>query len=156
MSTTRPPGPAAFSESHYRALFESIDLGLCVIELIFDADGRAVDYVFLEVNPAFTDHTGLKNVVGRRIRELVPAIEERWFRIFGDVARTGVPIRFEQEAAALGRWYSVYAFRVDDPSQRHVAVLFRDISEQKRTEEALRRSEAAQARARAHRRSGEP
>jgi PAS domain-containing protein len=68
------------SEARYRTLFESIDEGFCVIEVLFEDDEgpgslRPVDYRFLEANPAFVAQTGLVNAVGRRIREFVPAHE---------------------------------------------------------------------------------
>src|SRR5215204_6249367 len=118
----------------YRELFEVLDQAFCTIEVLFDANGRAVDYRFIDVNPAFEDQTGLAGAVGRRMRELAPSHEEHWFRIYGDVALTGVPVRFEQEAAALGRWFDVFAFRVGEPQQRRVAILFRDISARRRAE----------------------
>ena len=116
------------SEARYRALFESLDEGFCVIEVLFDEEGRAVDYRFLEANPAFAQQTGLEDAVGRRVRELVPAHEAHWFETYGRVARTGEPVRFEAPAAALGRWYDVYAFRVGRAEERKVAVLFTDES----------------------------
>lgn len=129
------------SEDRYRTLFESIDEGFCVIEMLFDETGRPVDYRFLETNPAFDHHTGLRGTVGKSMRELAPAHEEYWFQIYGEVARTGEPIRFQRFAEALKRWYDVYAFRVGDPRERKVAVLFNDITERKRTEEALHRQQ---------------
>ena len=77
------------SEEKYRALFDSIDEGFCVIEVLFDDADNAVDFRFLEVNPVFEKQTGISNPVGRRIREIVPALEEHWFQIYGQVARTG-------------------------------------------------------------------
>ena len=125
------------SEQKYRALFESMDEGFCIIEVLFDEHERPVDYRFLETNPAFVRHTGLMAAEGRRMRELVPDHDAHWFEIYGRVARTGVPERFEQSAKALGRDYDVYAFRIGMPEERQVAVLFQDVSEQKRTEVAL-------------------
>jgi PAS domain S-box-containing protein len=130
------------SEEKYRALFDSIDEGFCVIEVLFDDAGNAVDFYFLEVNPAFEKHTGISKPVGRRVSEVVPALEERWFQIYGQVARTGESRRFENPAVALGRFYDVYAFRLGRPERRQVAVLFTDITERKRVEQALRLSEA--------------
>jgi PAS domain S-box-containing protein len=92
------------SEEKYRVLLESIDQGFCVIEIMSDARGRASDYLFLETNPAFERHTGLKNAVGRTMRELAPQHEEHWFRLYGEVASTGQPIHFENGAQALNRW----------------------------------------------------
>jgi PAS domain S-box-containing protein len=126
------------SEERYRTLFESIDEGFCVIEVLFDAGGRACDYRFLEMNPAFAGQTGFGDVLGRRMRELVPDHEQLWFDIYGKVAATGESVRFENRAEAMGRWYDVNAFRVGKPEERRVAILFNDITARKRSEEALR------------------
>jgi len=109
--------PAHAADTKYRALFDSIDEGFCVIEVLFDAQERPVDYRFIEVNPSFERQTGLSDAVGRRMRELAPAHEEHWFRIYGEVALGGQSVRFENRAEALHRWYDVYAFRVGDPAQ---------------------------------------
>jgi PAS domain S-box-containing protein len=131
------------SEERYRTLFQAIDEGFCIIEVLFDESGRPKDYRFVEVNPAFEQHTGLVNAKGRRMREMVPHHDEHWFQTYGRVATTGEPVRFENRAEALKRDYDVFAFRVGAPESRKVAVLFTDVSERKRAEEALRRSEAA-------------
>jgi PAS domain S-box-containing protein len=128
------------SEAHYRSLFDSIDEGFCVIEMIFDKHGQPVDYRFCEANPAFQQQTGLQDAVGKTMRELAPDHEQHWFDIYGKVAKTGEPIRFENEARALGSWYDVYAFRIDHLAGNQVAILFKNIMEQKRAEEALRLS----------------
>jgi len=135
--TTRMDAQTALSESEakYRGLFESIETGYCIIEVIFDEAGRPVDYVFVETNPAFVGQTGLTNATGKRIRELVRDNEEFWFETYGRIAKTGVSEQFEHRADGLERWYSVNAFRLGDPSQNRVAVLFEDIRERKRAEE---------------------
>ncbi len=123
------------SGERYRNLFNSIDEGFCVIEMIFDASGKAVDCRFLEVNPSFEKQSGLQAATGMRARELVPDLEARWFEVYGKVALTGVPIRFSAEAESLdGRWFDVYAFRVGGAESRKVAVLFSDGTERKRGE----------------------
>ncbi|MGE7417463.1 PAS domain S-box protein, partial [Methylobacterium tarhaniae] len=127
------------SEARYRTLFEAIDAGFCIIALRFSEDGRAEDYRFLEVNPAFARHTGLEDAAGRWMRGLAPGHEQHWYDIYGRVALTGESVRFVQPARSLGeRWYEVHAFRVDAPEARHVAILFNDITAQRRLEEALR------------------
>jgi PAS domain S-box-containing protein len=128
------------SETQYRALFDSIDEGFCIVEVLFEEE-RPVDYRFLRVNPAFERHTGLKDASFKRIRELVPGHDQHWFETYGRVAQTGEPDRFEDAAVAPGRFYDVYAFRVGAPEQRQVAVLFNDITKRKRAEESLRVSE---------------
>ncbi|HEV7394848.1 MAG TPA: PAS domain S-box protein [Burkholderiales bacterium] len=129
------------SEEKYRTLFDSMDQGFCTIEVLFDQHDKPIDYRFLEVNPSFQEQTGIKDVPGRRMREIAPEHEDHWFEIYGKIALTGEPARFEKPAAKLDRWYDVYAFRVGEPKERQVAVLFNDITERKRTEEALRASE---------------
>jgi signal transduction histidine kinase/ActR/RegA family two-component response regulator len=127
------------SPDKYKTLFDSIDEGFCVIHVLFDAKGGAHDYVFTETNPAFERQTGLHTAVGRSMKSLAPEHEEHWFRIYGDVARTGRAVRFEEEARALARWYDVYAFRVGDAGQDLVAILFNDISGRKALESAIHR-----------------
>jgi signal transduction histidine kinase/ActR/RegA family two-component response regulator len=129
------------SEEKYRRLFDSIDEGFCIIEVLFDAGEHAVDYRFIECNAAFARKTGLKDAIGRRMRELAPAHEQHWFDVYGHVATTGESKRFELPAEALGHWYEVYAFRIGDPVERRVAVIFDDISKRVRNEAALRDSE---------------
>lgn len=128
------------TEQRYRALFDAIDEGFCVIEVLYEA-GRPADYRFLEVNPAFEAQTGLRHAVGRRVRELAPDLEPEWFEIYGRIAETGQPERFSERSEALGRWYDVYAFRVGAPGQRRVAILFNDVLERKQAEASLRASE---------------
>ncbi|WP_162249874.1 ATP-binding protein [Massilia sp. Root351] len=129
------------SEQRYRSLFESIDEGFCVIEMLYDGNGHPSDYRFCDLNPSFQNQTGLVDAVGKTMRELAPDHESHWFDIYGQVAATGVPVRFENEARALHRWYDVFAFRLEEEDGARVAVLFKDISEQKRMTASLRRSE---------------
>jgi PAS domain S-box-containing protein len=130
------------SESRYRALFDAIDEGFCIIEVLFDDSQKPVDYRFLEANPALERLTGLIDVGGKSMRELAPDHESYWFDLYGRVALTGEPVRCERQAAALdGRWFDVYAFRVDAPGDHHVAVLFSDVTDRRRTELALRQNE---------------
>ncbi|ACL55470.1 PAS domain S-box protein [Methylobacterium nodulans] len=130
------------SEERYRSLFNSIDAGFCVVEMEFDAAGRAADCRFLEVNPAFEAQTGLVGAVGRRLRDLDPDHDQPWFDISGQVALTGRPVRFENAAPALKRWYDVHAYRVDDPARHRVAILFNDITRRRENEMALLEREA--------------
>ena len=128
-------------ELRYRTLFEAIDSGFGVFEVIFDDDDRAIDYRFVEANPAFERQSGLIDAVGRRIREFAPDLEEHWFARYGHVALTGESMHIEGEAAPLGRWFDINAFRVGAPEQRRVAVLFTDITARRNAEIALRASE---------------
>ncbi|WP_279574830.1 PAS domain S-box protein [Methylobacterium sp. J-088] len=130
----------AESEARYQTLFEAVDAGFCIVEMRYDAEGRAVDYRFVEVNPAFERHTGLRGVTGRWVSELVPGLERAWFDAYGEVALTGRPTRFESGAISLGRWFDVHALRIGDPARRRVAILFNDITDRRNLESHLHAS----------------
>ena len=121
-------------QARYRNLFVAIDEGFCILEMIFDAAQKPVDYRFIEVNPAFEKQTGLVAAPGKRIRELTPDIEEFWINLYGNVALTGAPIRVVQEAKSLGRWFEVHASCHGLPSSHRIAVIFNDITERKQAE----------------------
>ena len=132
------------SEERYRTLFASIDEGFCVLEMLFDEGGKATDYRFLEFNPAFEKLTGIpatEALSGKTVRQLIPNLEEHWFEIYGRVALTGEPNRFVNGSEAMNRWFDVYAFRVGQPEERKIALLFNNITERRRTEHALSESQ---------------
>lgn len=122
------------SEARYRSLFNSIDQGFCVLEMLYDEQGRVDDYRFIEVNAAFEAQTGMKDPTGKTIRTLEPNLEARWFEIYGKVARTGASVRFEDHSHTFARWFDVFAFRVGEPELHRVGVLFSDITQRKNTE----------------------
>lgn len=124
-------------EARYRAIFDSLDTGFCIIEMKFDGD-TAVDYFFVDVNDAFESQSGLPSSKGRWMRDMIPAHEQSWFDIYGKVARTRQSVRFEQGANGLGRQFSLYAFPVGKPEKMLVGVLFTDITSKAESEYALR------------------
>jgi PAS domain S-box-containing protein len=126
------------SEARYRTLFTSIDQGFCVIDVLFDGD-EPVDYRFVEINPTFEKHTGLRDAEGNTARQLLPNLEAKWFAIYGAIARTGKPMRFVDGSEVMGRWFDVYAFRIGDAPSDRVAILFSDITERKRAEQERER-----------------
>ena len=116
------------SEARYRALFESLDAGLCVIEMLLDDQNRPLDCRFIEVNPAFMRQTGIDNPSGKLRSELGRGWDEFWMQTYANVAVTGQPIRIEAPTTLNGRWYDVYAFRIGRPDERRIAVLFNDVT----------------------------
>jgi signal transduction histidine kinase/ActR/RegA family two-component response regulator len=127
----------ADSEQRYRTLFNSIDEGFCIIEFIDGPHGPLSDYIHIEANPAYAQHAGIPNVVGQKLREMVPDEADGWAELYGGVLRTGVPIRFERELVATGRHLELAAFRIEPASRRQVAVLFQDITARKRADVAI-------------------
>ncbi|MCW1886661.1 GAF domain-containing protein [Luteolibacter flavescens] len=133
------------SERRYRTLFDSIDEGFCTIEVIFDEHGYPGDYRFLQVNPSFIRLTGITDAVGRTMREISTDHEPHWFEAYGRIARSGKPERFIAEAKLMHRWYDVFAFRIDEPGDNHVAILFSNVTRRIETDEKLRQSAAMDA-----------
>ena len=131
------------SEARYRTLFESLDAGYSLIELLFEPTGESRNYRFLDVNPAFETLTGITGATGQTIRALVPELEGHWFETYSRVARTGEPIRFVEQAGPFqDRWFEVYAFRLGGDGSNKVAVLFTDITSRTQAEQAVQASEA--------------
>lgn len=126
----------AASEDRYRNLFDRMTEGFALHEIVCDQSGQPCDYRFLEVNAGFEKLTGLKwqDVVGRLVSEVLPTLESHWVQIYSQVALTGQPAHFEEYSASLQRHYEVYAYC---PAPRQFAVLFLDISERKKAEQAL-------------------
>ncbi|RZJ90734.1 MAG: PAS domain S-box protein, partial [Brevundimonas sp.] len=130
------------SESRYRALFEAIDEGFCIIEFFDGPHGPLSDYVHVEANAAYTEEAGIANVVGKTLRNIVGAEADAWIARYRPVLMTGQSIRFEQELEATGRWLELAAFRIEPASRKQVAVIFKDLTERRVAENALRESEA--------------
>jgi len=127
------------SEMLYHNLFNSMEEGFCVIQMLFDPLGKPVDYKYIEVNAAFEQQTGFHDAAGKRVREFVPDIEQFWFDFYGKVALTGEPAHVIDEVRVLNRSFEVRAFRAGDPQLRQVAVIFNEIGERMRAEAHIRR-----------------
>lgn len=125
------------SERRYRALFNALEEGFCVIEKVASVQPHS-DYRFLMTNPAFVAHTGVGGVIGKTVREVFPHATAFWFDTFDNVLASGDAVRFEHGLLRHGRVFDVYACRLDDGSDQRIAVLFNDISARKRHDEHQR------------------
>jgi diguanylate cyclase (GGDEF)-like protein/PAS domain S-box-containing protein len=131
----------ADGERRYRSLFENMLEGFAYCKMLLDDRGRAMDFVYLDVNRAFGELTGLRNVVGKRFTEVIPRGKDsqaELFERYGRVALTGKAERFEIEIKALGMWFSISAYGA---GERCFVAVFDNITERKQTEQALRQAE---------------
>ena len=132
------------SEERYRSLFENMLEGYAYCRMLFE-NSEFQDFVYLDVNPAFERLTGLMNVVGKKVTEVIPGIREsnpELFEIYGRVASTGKPERFEAYVDALGIWFSVSVY---GPGKGFFVAVFDNITEHRKLEEQLHHSQKLEA-----------
>ncbi len=121
------------AEEKYERLFTEMFDGFALHEIILDENGNAVNYKFLDVNPAFEKLTGLKRneIVGKTVLDVLPNTEKYWIENYGEVAKTGVPKLFEDFSVELKKYYEVRAFQ---PLKNQFACIITDISFRKKSE----------------------
>jgi PAS domain S-box-containing protein len=133
-----------FSEERYRSLFENMQEGYAYCRMLMENDVFK-DFVYLNVNAAFERLTGLTNVVGKKVTEVIPGIREsnpELFEVYGRVASTGNPERFETYVDALGIWFSLSVYC---PSRNHFVAVFDNVTDRRKLEEQLRQSQKMEA-----------
>lgn len=113
----------------FKSLFENMEEGFALHKIICDSEGMPVDYIFLEVNEAFENITNLKSedIIGRKVSEVLPDIEEYWIEKYGEVALTRKSLSFTSDLKSLNKYFSVNVF---SPNEMEFAVVFTDITEQ--------------------------
>lgn len=126
------------SEAQYRSLFKNMLNGFALCRMVYGDHGQNEDFVYLAVNHAFESLTGLKEVLGKRVSEVIPGFRETHPEIierYGRVARTGVAESFETYVKPLGMWFSISVY---SPKPDHFVAVFDVITERKRAEEAVK------------------
>ena len=129
------------SEWRYHSLFEHMLNGFAYCRIVLDDLGFPADFIYLDVNSAFAKLIEIADVVGKRATEVFPGIREahpELFEIYGRVALTGVPERFDFEFMPFGRWLSISVY---SPEREHFVAVFDDITERRRAVQELSESE---------------
>jgi PAS domain S-box-containing protein len=126
------------SERKFHSLFMEMDEGVALHRMVYDAQGNGIDFILVDVNPAYEKHVGLvrEKIVGKKISEIfgfTPYLET-----YAGVVSSGQPAYFETYFKALDRYFSISAFPF---GEEHFATVFRNITERKVEEERLRASE---------------
>ncbi len=130
------------SEARYRTLFENMNAGFVLFEVVQDEHAVPIDLLILAANRHFELTTGVRvaDAIGKRLTEAVPGIEQdeaNWIGTYAQVALTGEPRRFEQKSRLLGTTFAVTAYQ---PGPRQCAVTFQDITELKDIQDRLSES----------------
>ena len=128
----------AESEKRYRTLFDSIDEGFCIIEKVEAKSGEPLDFRYVEANPAFEVQSGVRDVIGKTIRQMFPGVTEDWYATYDSVLSTGMPIRFERELAPAERGLELYVFRPEPEARGRLAIIFKDVTARNRLERKTR------------------
>lgn len=128
----------------YALLFNSIDEGFALCELLTDASGQPTDFRFLEVNPAFEKMIGLPRDLaqGTTVRQSLPTLEANLIETYGRGAPADQGCRFEYRLDAEDQWFDVYVGPISEQGSGKFALVFSDITARKRAEEALQRTNA--------------
>ena len=140
--TEQKKAEAAFWESqvNFKALFEKGPIGVAYHRMVYDETGKPVNYYFLDANQSFQKITGI-SPIAKMVTEAFPGIESDpfdWIGTFGEVAKNGKEIRFQQYFQLNDKWYDCVAYQYKPD---HFVAAFLDITDQKRAELALKESE---------------
>ncbi len=128
--------------ARYKALFDALEDGFCIIEFVDGPNGPLSNYVHIDANDGYARQTGIADIVGKSVYDVAPIDASEWVQLYGKVLRTGEPVRFEREFVEIGRHIEVSASRLEPASLNQVSVLFRDVSDRKAAEAAMRESES--------------
>lgn len=131
--------PLSVSLEYYNFLFENTDQGFALLEKVPNHGGQNSDYRYMQVNPAFKRHSGLTDVVGKTILELMPSMAVRVFKLCDSVVSSGQKVAFEEYVSELAIWFAVEVFPTGVPGT--LAFLFNNITERKCVETKLEESE---------------
>jgi len=122
------------SERRYRLMFQNLNVGYALHEIIVDDYGKPCDYRFLDVNPAFEIITGLKSseLIGRTITETSSNTGHHWMETFGEIALIGGTVNFENYIDDLKKYFQIHVY---SPEPGKFVTIFQDVTELKKAEE---------------------
>jgi PAS domain S-box-containing protein len=124
------------SEQQFRQLFENMEQGFAVHEMIYDENNNPIDYRFLLINDAFEKLTGIvaSDYIGKTVKQVLPEIEQVWIENYGKVAKTAKPLQFEHYSKYFDKYYNVTAY---SPKKGLFATVFTDTTQDRLIREQI-------------------
>lgn len=129
------------SEAKFRKLFENMTEMFQILEPIFDGQGKATDFRYVEVNPATETLTGKsrKEIEGKTAKQLWGIVEDYWVETMAEVLRTGKSAHTENYSRELDAYLDMKTWQLDD---HRVAIAISNVTERHRAEAVSREYEA--------------
>jgi len=124
------------SEEKLRALFSSMTEMVALHELVFDEEGKPVDYRITDCNTAYTEITGIlrEKAIGRLATEVYQTETPPYLEEYSRVALSGVPYQFETYFAPMEKHFSI---SVVSPGKNKFATITTDITALKQAEQYI-------------------
>jgi PAS domain S-box-containing protein len=139
--TERKKNQAALEESEqrYHSLFENMIDGYAYCQMFYE-NQIPKDFLYLDVNAAFERLTGLRDVAGKMVSQVIPGIRTsnpELFEVYGRVALTGQSEKFETYLELLDIWLSVSVY---SPSKGRFVAVFENITDRKKSDLQIKSS----------------
>ncbi len=132
------------NEKQFSLLFKNMEQGFALHEMIYDENGKGINYRFILINEAFEKLIGVKRdkLIGKTVLDVLPKIESTWIETFSKVATNGKSLHFKNYSQEFNKHYDIVAY---SPQKGFFATIFTDISKsmqyQKELLEAKERAE---------------
>lgn len=129
------------SRNKYGSLFKHMISGVAHHKILLDEDGKPIDYIFIDVNEAYEEMTGLKkeNILEKRVTDVFPSIlgsDFNWIELYGSIALGADPRKFDVFTPLTNHWYSISVY---SPEKLYFTVVMDDITEKKLADDEVKK-----------------
>ncbi len=127
----------------WREVLQQAYFGCVFHKLVTAQDGKPNDYIFLYINPAFEEMTGLRkdDIIGKRASQILSSSEDRffdWDYFYAKAKNTDQKVQFTRYLDQLKRWYRITAYQVKED---HFVSIFQDVTLEMERIKALEENE---------------
>lgn len=127
------------SEQKFRTLFNSMQEGVYLHQIIYDDYGKACNYEIIEANPISEKYLTIKreDAIGKLATDLYKTEVAPFIDVYAKVAETGSPVSFEQYFEPMDKHFLISVF---SPQRGKFATVFLDITDNKLAEISLNKA----------------